>query len=105
MSGVSCIGLQTPIQFQIVYPEVYHTYTNEKSPSKPPGSEGNTYSVIHIVIPRFLISHGPFAVPDPGRSRIHNHPDQAQEGQRLVHQLQHQALRDLREHINSAGML
>ena len=52
------------------------------------------YSLVHTVVPGFHIPHRAFAVSQPRRRRVHNHPDQPQERQHLVHQLQHMVLRD-----------
>ncbi len=83
-----------------------HIYArpNEKSRPKAAMSTGTgsitgAYSVFPVVIPWFRIAHRSVAVPDTRRGRIHDHPDEPQEGQHLVHQLQHQALCHLRENV------
>ena len=51
-----------------------------------------TYSLVYCIIPRLLVTHRPFAVAQAGSGRVHDHPDQPQERQHLVHHLNDTAI-------------
>ena len=55
-----------------------------------------TYSLVYCIVPGFLIPHRPFAVLQPLGRRVHGHPDQPQERQHLVYNLNDTAIFKLR---------